>query len=104
MRQEIQFIKWKNLSTKSIDDLVVSAFFEINTAMYEIIHKHINKVLLLEIELKWNKIELNCNINTDTKWYISYSDDHWVLRLDIVLPDELLVWYILKWNIFLTLK
>lgn len=104
MRQQIKFIKWKNLLTKSINDLVVTAFFEISKDMYEKVHNYINKNLVLEIEYNWISKDFSCSICTDTKGYINWADDHWVLKLDIILEDILLCGFILKWNIFLTLE
>lgn len=104
MKQQIQFIKGKWLWTKSIEDLTITAFFEISKEMYEKAHKNINKILKLEVEYLEEKIELSCNICTDTKWYLSYHDDHWVLRLDITIENILLAWFILAGTIYLTLE
>lgn len=104
MKQEIKFIKGKHLWTKSIDDLVVTWFFEISKDMYEKAHKCVNKVLTLDVEYNWLVNQFNCTICTDTRGYLTWADTHWVLKLDIVISDILLVWFILKWNIFLTLE
>lgn len=100
---ELIFIKGKGLITKSIDDFVVWGYFECSVPLYEQLHKQLNKVLTLQVELEWNMIELSCNINTDTKWYLQFIEDHWVVKLDIQIPDILLSGYILKGNIKLIL-
>jgi hypothetical protein len=104
MREEIRFVKWKGLITKSIDDCIVWWHFEISTKLYEMIHKYVEKNLEIEIELNWNSILLDASINTDTKNYLSYQWDHWLVKLDILIKDILLAWYILKGNIFINLK
>lgn len=101
---DLIFVKWKCLITKSVDDSVITAWFECTVPMYEQLHRVINKPLELSIELNWESIELKCNINTDTKNYLWFIDDHWIVKLDIVLPDILLTWYILKWNIKLNIE
>ena len=104
MEYEISFIKWKWLITKSINDLVIWAWFEIPVLLYETLHKYINHVLILKIELDWQSIELNCNVCRDTKTYLQFVDDHWIVRLDIIFPNILLAWYILKWKIKLIIN
>ena len=104
MEYEIDFIKWKWLITKSINDLVIWAWFEIPVWLYETLHKYINQVLILKIELDWESIELNCNVCRDTKTYLQFVDDHWIVRLDIIFPNILLAWYILKWKIKLIIN
>ncbi len=99
MEYEIDFIKWKWLITKSITDLVIGAWFEIPIWLYETLHKYISQVLILKIELDWQSIELNCNICRDTKTYLQFVEDHWIVRLDIIMKDILLSWFILQWNI-----
>ena len=99
----MQFIKWKGIITKSIDDLVISAYFEVSSEIYYRLCKSINKVLYLDIELNWNVCRFNANINTEPKNYLMFVEDHWVVKLDILIEDILLIWYIIKWNITLTI-
>ena len=46
--------------------------------------------MVMQITLEDNTIELNCNINTDTKSYLQFIEDHGLVKLDIILPDILL--------------
>ena len=101
---ELTFIKWKGLITKSINDLVIWAWFECSVQLYEQLHKCIDKALTLSIEYNWTTIELNCNICRDTKTYLQFVEDHWIVRLDIIMKDILLSWFILKWNIKLIIN
>lgn len=96
---ELTFVKWKWLITKDIDDLVIWAWFECSIQLYEQLHKLIDKVLTMQVELDWNTIELKCSICRDTKSYLQFVDDHWLTKLDLIVPDILLAGYILKWNI-----
>ena len=98
---ELKFVKWKWLITKDIDDLVIWAWFECSIQLYEQLHKLIDKVLTMQVELDWNTIELKCSICRDTKSYLQFVDDHWLTKLDLIMPDILLAGYILKWNITL---
>lgn len=98
---ELKFVKWKWLITKDIDDLVIWAWFECSIQLYEQLHKLIDKVLTMQVELDWNTIELKCSICRDTKSYLQFVDDHWLVRLDVIVQDILLSWYIIKWNITL---
>lgn len=99
--ENLNFVKWKWLITKSIDNLVIWAWFECSIETYYILCKSINKVMTLSIELDSNIIELNCSINTDTNNYLSFQWTHWLVKLDIIFPDVLLSGYILKWNIWI---
>ena len=101
---ELIFVKWKWLITKSIDDLVVWGYFECSKDLYYQLTNSINKVMIMKITLWENSIELNCNINTDTKSYLQFIEDHWLVKLDIILPDILLSGYILKWEIKLIIN
>ena len=101
---ELTFVKWKWLITKDIDDLVIWAWFECSVQLYEQLHKLIDKVLTMQVELDWNTIELKCSICRDTKSYLQFVDDHWLTKLDLIVPDILLAGYILKWNIKLLTK
>lgn len=104
MKHNISFIKGKNLWTKSIEDLVVTWYFEISTQLYEEIHKHTNEIITLEIEYNWVVLEFDSNINTDTKSWITYCDWHWVLRLDVILHKKEFLCFIPFGNISLILK
>ena len=96
MEHEITFVKWKWLITKSIDDLVVWWWFECSVQLYEILHKQIWKIMKLSMEYQWQKVEVDCTLCTDTKTYLQFVDDHWFFRLDIIIKDLLLSWYLLK--------
>lgn len=52
MKYEIQYIKWKNLSTKNIDDKSISWFFECSVDTWYKIQSKFNSILKLEVE--WN--------------------------------------------------
>lgn len=101
---DLIFVKWKGLITKNIEDLVVWWWFETSRQLYYELCNSINKVLTMQVELEWNTIELKCSINTDTKSYLQFIEDHWLVKLDIILPDILLLCYIIKWNINLIIK
>ena len=101
---ELIFVKWKWLITKSIDDLVVWGYFECTKELYYQLINCINKVMVMQITLEDNTIELNCNINTDTKSYLQFIEDHGLVKLDIILPHILLSGYILKWEIKLIIN
>jgi hypothetical protein len=101
---EINFIKWKWLITKSIDELIVWAWFEVSIQLYELLLKQVDKVMTLYIESDWKEIQFDTYICTDTWTYLVFKWDHAIVRLDIVLPSILLSSYILKWNIKLWLN
>lgn len=99
---KINFIKWKWLITKSIDDYVVTAYFEISIPLYEVIHKHIWEVLTLEVSLWDTKYNFNCYIDTSVKTYLTHCWDHAMLRLDIHLwnlASLMMVWVIITWEL-----
>lgn len=96
---DITFVKWKWLITKSIDDDVITGWFECWIDLYEKLHKALNKPLKLNIELDWLITELDCNICTDTRNYLSFVEDHWLVKLDIIIFNIWLIWLILKWNL-----
>lgn len=101
---QINFIKGKWLITKNVDDFVVSAYFEISTQLYEIIHKYLNKILQLKVNVWSESYTYDCNIDDSVKNYITYCWDHWVIRLDIHLKNLtnlILVWNIIAWDLFL---
>ena len=100
---ELAFVKGKWLITKDIDLLRLSAWFECSMQLYKILHELVDKILILKVELDWNAIELKCFIGRDLKWNtcISFINDHWLFKLDIMIHDILLSWYIIKWNITL---
>lgn len=100
---EINFIKGKGLITKNIENSCVWWYFEIPVSLYEKIHNYLNKPLTLSVSLNWITNEFNCNIDNDTTWYISFIEDHWVLKLNIVVPDILLAGTIIKWILKLKL-
>ena len=97
----INFIKWKWLITKSIDDLVVWWWFELSLDLYEKIHKYVNKPLKLIAQYDWITEEFDCSICLDTKNHLQFVVDHWIVKLDIIIKNPLLIWYIIKSNIFL---
>lgn len=101
MNYDIWFIKWKNLITKSVDDLILTWWFECSIDLYQKLHTLINQPLVLIIESEWLTQEFNCNINTETKNYIWFVEDHWVFKLDILFPDILLTWFLFKWKLSL---
>lgn len=95
MYYEIEFIKWKNLITKSVDDLTLTGWFSCWIDLYSKLHLQLNKALTIKLEAdNWESIELKCNINTETKNYIWFVEDHWVFKLDILFPDILLSGYL----------
>lgn len=96
---QLKFVKGKWLITKSVDDLVVWGYFECSKELYYKLMDNINKVMTMKITLDNNSIELNCSINTDTKSYLQFIEDHWLVKLDIIVPDILLSGYIIKWDI-----
>lgn len=101
---ELNFIKWKGLITKSINDWVVWAWFECSVILYEKLHKYIDKALTLSIEYNWTTIELDCNICTDNSTYLQFVKDHGVVKLDIIMKDILLSWFIIAGNIKLIIN
>lgn len=101
----IWFIKWKNLITKSVDDLILTWWFECGIDLYQVLHTLINKPLVLILESDdWLVQELNCNINTETKNYIWFVEDHWVFKLDVLFPDILLTGFLFKCKLYLKIK
>lgn len=104
---KINFIKWKGLVTKSIDDYVVSAYFEISIPLYEQIHKHINEVLKLEVTIWDHVVTYDCNIDTSVKNYITHCWDHAMIRLDIhlkSLDNIILCWSLIVWDLTLLIN
>ena len=104
MKSKIEFIKWKNLLTKSINDLVVGWWFECDIKLYEQLHKQVGAVLKLHMEYNWAIEIVDCMICTDTKTYLQFVDDHWIVRLDIIIKDILLSWFIIKADLYLELS
>lgn len=100
---EINFIKGKWLITKNIEDLTVWGYFEIPVSLYEKIHKYINKPMNLVVEMWWVVNTFTCNVDTDTTWYLNFIEDHWVLKLSIIVPDIVLAGVILKGTLKLKL-
>lgn len=96
---EIIFVKWKWLITKSINDCVIGWWFECWLDLYQRLHTVINKPLILRCEYDWLEQDFNCNISLETKNHISFVIDHWLVKLDIQVPDILITWCILKWNL-----
>jgi hypothetical protein len=105
MNYDIVFIKWKNLITKSVDDLVLTWWFECWIDLYNQLHLQLNKPLKLIMQTDdWLVQEFNANINTDTKNYIWFVEDHWVFKLDILFPDILLTGFLFKAKLFLNIE
>lgn len=103
MEYEIELATWKWISTKDIKDRSVTIHFNVPNTLYDIIRRYDNKVLQLQIQ-EWEvNFELNCSLST-TGSPISWHKDHWgLIKLDVILDDVMLIWYLLKWKIFLKL-
>lgn len=102
--EQIEFAQWKWIGTKDVRDQSITASFNVPENLYNIIHKYNNKVLELHVELDWNTIQLDCSLST-TWSPISWTKDHWwLIKLDIIVKDLLLLWYIIKWTIHLNIK
>lgn len=100
----IKFIKGKWIVTKSIDDFVITAYFEISTELYEKIHNYLDKVLQLNVKIWSESYSYDCNIDTSVRNYLTHCIDHAMIRLDIHmknLTDVILVWNIIIWDLFL---
>jgi len=103
---ELNFIKGKWIITKSVDDFTISAYFETSVRLYEVLHKYLNDILQLQITVWTEVYTYNCKIDTSVKNYIIFAEDHWVLRLDIILWNDtnvMLMWIIVLWELKLLL-
>ncbi len=93
---KIEFISWKGISTKSIDDRVITAHFTVPPDF--IAKDFINKPLVLTIFAKDQEVnmEVDASMCTDpgTSYYYNPTHDTYAIKLDISLPDLLLMWFI----------
>jgi hypothetical protein len=96
---DLNFVKGKWLITKNIDVFVISCWFECWVPLFEELLKCIDKSMKLSIDFWWTIVELDCNISKDTSNYLSFQWDHWLVKLDVILPDKLLLGYIVIWKI-----
>jgi len=88
----IEFIPWKGISTKSIADWNISATFNVPESFDA--RKFIDKPLTITID---NGVEIDCAISNEWSSY-GYNWTHWTywIKLDIILPDLLVIWMIFK--------
>lgn len=98
---KIKFVKWKWITTKSIEDLVVTCYFECSKELYFKLCSNKDSIMNIELTYEWTTINLDCNLCTDTKWYLQFVEDHWLIKLDIYITNPLLIWYILCSDIIL---
>lgn len=92
---QIKFIPWKNLSTKSIADKVVSAHFEV-PANFDF-GQWINKPLTMKVVAEWTDtvFEFPCYIPNEWNVYVySATQQSYSLKLDIQLPTLLVLGYV----------
>lgn len=102
--EEINFIKWKAIGTKSIQDWIVTCYFEVSVSLYKKLDAYHDSVLtLLFKHPSLQDIELNATFNKDGNNWLSFQGDHGMIKLDINLEDKFFVGYILTSNVFLKL-
>jgi hypothetical protein len=101
MKYEIQYIKWKNLSTKNINDKCISWFFECSVDTWYKIQKQFNSILKLELEWNWIINQFDCTICQEMKKPISFNKDSAMVKLDIFLPNLSLLWTIFESTLYL---
>ena len=94
---KIEFIAGKWISTKSIADRVVTAHFSVPASF--VAKDFINRPLDLEMRPPHveDTIMIDASMCTDpgSSYYYSPSHDTYAIKLDIMLPDLLLIGYIL---------
>ncbi len=81
---EVKFIKWKNVWTKTDD--IVTIWVETNERTFDILKKSYEKIIDINISYLDFKFDLKCTIN-DSSSSTSWNKDHWVCKLDILNWD-----------------
>lgn len=93
---KIEFIAGKWISTKSIADRVITAHFTVPSSF--LAKEFINKPLVLKISPKDRNatMEVDASMCTDpgTSYYYNPTHDTYAIKLDITLPDLLVIGFI----------
>lgn len=93
---KIEYIAWKGLSTKSIVDRVITAHFTVPSSF--LAKDFINKPLVLKLSPKDREhtMEVDATMCTDpgTSYYYNPTHDTYAIKLDITLPDLLIMGYL----------
>lgn len=99
---EVQFVKWKNVSTKN--EWVITIWIETNEQLFEILRHSYWKVFHINIEYNWEKFkEFPCNINEDGANSTMWVKDHWLIKIDIIWWDVIPVLMLTGGNLFINI-
>ena len=100
---EIEFIKWKWIVTKDIDEWLISISCQIPIKMYEKLHNYIWKTLTLEVTHNDSVNEYITYIDEDVSTPIWFSNWHWVVKLKVIVKNRLLLWTVITGTLKLKL-
>lgn len=93
---DIQFIAGKWISTKSIADRVITAHFTVPASF--IAKDYLNKPLIFEMRVNHSDkvLEADASMCNDpgTNYYYNPTHDTYAIKLDITLPDLLIMGFI----------
>lgn len=101
----IQFIPGKWISTKSIIDNIITVHCTVPDNF--LASEYINKPLVLSIKNASMREPMLCDCvlsDVGASYYYSPGHDTYAIKLDIVLPDLLLIWYVLTSSLDLTIE
>lgn len=93
---KIEFIAWKGISTKSIADRVITAHFTVPATF--VAKEFLNKPLVFEMCVNGSDqvLEADATMCNDpgTNYYYNPTHDTYAIKLDITLPDLLIMGFI----------
>ena len=99
---EVQFIKWKNIWTKSIGTITI--WLETNRLLFDILQDKYWKVFNFIVRYQWSEVQLPCSINEEWSNSMMWTkDNHWVVKIDIVWGNLLMIDQIQSGNLFINI-
>ena len=101
--EQIAFVQGKWLSTKSVEDRVVSWHFEASLQTGIKMSKYINKPFTIKVKHNAREYSLNANINQEIRKPISLDEVSSIIKIDIFFEHEEFIWDIILWELSINL-
>lgn len=99
---EVNFIKWKNISTKFVGTITI--WIETNRQLFDILQDMHDKNMIFIIQYQWNEIKFNCSINTEKSGSLVWTyEQHWLCKLDITWGNFILIDMLQSGNLFINI-